>query len=123
MSKDKTTILDKLYLIRDSISQIRTYSASVHCPNDFLHSAEGMLRLDACVMRMQVIGESVRSLLALENSPLNSHPEIEWKQIVGMRNIISHEYMSVDEVIIFDIIKHDLDPLKNAIEDIISNLS
>lgn len=123
MSKDKSTILDKLYLIRDSIAQIWSYSAPVHCPDDFLQSAEGMLRLDACVMRIQVIGESVRSLLALENSPLLSHPEIEWKQIVGMRNIISHEYMSVDEVIIYDIIQHELNPLKTTIEEIISKLN
>ena len=114
------TIMDKLNLILESIDQIEEYSKRIEKPNDFLLSPGGVLRLDACVMRFQVIGESVRSLLTIDNTPLLEHNEIPWRKIVGLRNLISHEYMSVDEVLIYNIIKDDLPLLRKAVEEIIS---
>ena len=38
-------------------------------------------------------------------------PEIPWRKVFAMRNIISHEYLSVDPEIITDIVKHNLSPL------------
>ena len=39
------------------------------------------------------------------------YPGIPWRKIFAMRNIISHEYLSVDPEIITDIVKHNLSPL------------
>ena len=114
------SIIDKLNLILESIGQIEEYTKRINKPDDFLLSPEGMLRLDACVMRFQVIGESVRSLLTIDNTPLLGHNEIPWRKIVGLRNLISHEYMSVDEVLIYNIIRDDLPLLKKTVEEIIS---
>ena len=36
-----------------------------------------------------------------------------------MRNIISHEYANIDEVIIVSVINDDLQPLKKAIEELL----
>ncbi len=121
MSNDRNSILDRLCLILDSIKQIETYSQGINSPNDFLTTPEGVLRLDGCVMRFQVIGETVRSLLEIEDGPLSNNTAVPWKQIIGLRNIISHEYMSVDEGYIFEIIRNDLSPLKKVIEEIQAN--
>ena len=82
MSNDKTTILDRLELILDSVKQIENYSEGIKTADDFLLIPDGILRLDGCAMRFQVIGETVRSLLELENSPLSANTDIPWKQIV-----------------------------------------
>ena len=113
-------ISDKLILILESVKQIEQYTIPIKTADDFLLSPEGMLRLDACVMRLQVIGESVRSILAVDDNPLSSCDKIPWKKIIGLRNIISHEYMSVDEVLIFNIINKELPYLKTTVEGILS---
>lgn len=121
MSKRKDSIADKLYLIQESIGQIELYTKDITCSDDFILSPAGMVSLDASVLRLQVIGESVKKLFDHEETnPLASHNEIPWKQIIGLRNIISHEYLSLDEVVIFHIIKGDLPRLKRSISSIIT---
>ncbi|WP_455623920.1 HepT-like ribonuclease domain-containing protein [Parabacteroides sp.] len=119
MSKGILTIIDRLNLIQESILQIELYSSEIKNPNDFLLSPHGMVYFDACILRLQVIGETVRRLFCEKDNPLVNCPDIPWKEIIGLRNIISHEYLSVDEVIIFDIIKNEIPSLKQAIQKLI----
>lgn len=51
---------------------------------------------------------------------LLEYPEIPWRKIVALRNIISHEYANIDEEIIFAIVKQSLPPLKLAVLEIIN---
>ena len=57
---------------------------------------------------LQVIGEAARRV-----SPefRDHHPQIPWKEIVGMRSKVVHDYLNVDEDIIWSTIKYDLPPL------------
>ena len=79
----------------------------------------GVMAFNACVMRLQIIGEHVGKLLKNENKPLDAYPNIPWNAIYGLRNIISHEYANIDEDIIVSVINDDLLPLKEAIESLI----
>ena len=74
----------------------------------FLASMDKVMVFNACVMRLQVIGEQVGKLLFLQPSPLSEYKEIPWLAIYAMRNLISHEYSNVDEQIVFTTIKNDL---------------
>ena len=89
--------------------------------NDFMTTPTGVMAFNACVMRLQIIGEHVGKLLKNENKPLDAYPNIPWNAIYGLRNIISHEYANIDEDIIVSVIKDDLLPLKEAIESLIEN--
>jgi len=50
------------------------------------------------------------------------HPEIEWKKIMKLRDLISHHYDSVDHEIVFDICRNHIGPLKDAINTMISKV-
>lgn len=84
-------------------------------PDDFLTSMDGVMRFNACVMRLQVIGENVGKLMKSIPDILNMHSEIPWKAIYDMRNLISHEYSNIDETLVFDTIKNDLPVLESTI--------
>ncbi len=43
------------------------------------------------------------------------HPEIPWKQIVGIRHRIVHDYMDVDYDVLWEVVTRDLPPLIEAL--------
>jgi uncharacterized protein with HEPN domain len=45
-----------------------------------------------------------------------AHPEIPWADIVGMRSKIVHDYMNVDEDILWEVVTRDLPALVSAVE-------
>ena len=69
--------------------------------------ADEDLRL-ALTHLIQVIGEAARRV---SEGFRDSHPEIPWQAIVGMRHKVVHDYLSVDEDIVWDTAKEELAPL------------
>jgi uncharacterized protein with HEPN domain len=51
----------------------------------------------------------------------DTHPEIPWKAIVGMRSKVVPDYLNVDEDIVWDTVKNDLAPLVLELERLLSN--
>ena len=119
MSDNRTTIHDRLEEIIESINLIQEWSKGRTTVNDYMLSSTGVMVFNACVMRLQVIGEHVGRLLKCEQKPLESYPQIPWAAIYGMRNIISHEYGSIDEDIIVSVINDNLSPLKSVVEELL----
>ncbi|MBD3271705.1 MAG: DUF86 domain-containing protein [Elusimicrobia bacterium] len=77
------------------------------------------LIVDGVVRNLEIIGEAVKNI-----SPQIKiqHPEIEWKKIAGLRDILVHEYFGVDVEVIWDIIVHKLPELKLTVRRIIKKL-
>lgn len=61
---------------------------------------------------LQIIGEAVRALSAETTS---NSDEIEWQKIIGMRNILVHNYFSIDTDIVWAVIENDLSRLKSVV--------
>lgn len=62
---------------------------------------------------LQVIGEAARRVSA---TYCQAHPQIPWKAIVGMRHKVVHDYMTVDEDVVWDTVAHELAPLAAELE-------
>ena len=120
---DNGKILDRCEQIVESIDLIMTWSEPIKKHEDFLLSSERVLIFDGCIMRLQTIGENIKKIDENTNGKLLlEYPEIPWRKIVALRNIISHEYANIDEEIIFAIVKQSLPPLKLAVLKIINVL-
>ena len=115
MSDNQFTIHDRLDSIMESINLIQEWSKGRRTVHDFMLSPTGVMAFNACVMRLQVIGEHVGKLLKDAPALLEAHPEIPWLAIYDLRNIISHEYGNLDEDLIYSIIRKDLTPLRDAV--------
>lgn len=48
--------------------------------------------------------------------------EVEWAQIVRMRNVFAHEYFGIDSSVVWEIIKNDIPELKEKIEHILNSI-
>lgn len=119
MSDCRATIHDRLESILESIELIQSWCKDRTTVHDFMLSSNGVMAFNACVMRLQVIGEHVGKLLNSDEHPLDAYQHIPWYAIYGLRNIISHEYANIDEEIIVSVINNDLVPLKSAIEELL----
>ena len=116
-------IKDRLEEILEYIHLIQEWSNGMTELYDFMTSPGRVMAFNACVMRLQVIGEHVGKLLREESKPLDKYTDIPWHAIYGMRNIISHEYANIDEAIVVSAIKEDLPKLKIVIEELLRQYS
>ncbi len=123
MKDNPITTKDRLLEIIESIDLITSWSKRIKKPSDFLTTPQNVMVFNACVMRLQVIGEHVGKLQKTIPEALSQHNEIPWLAIYDMRNIISHEYSHIDEEIVFSTIKEELSKLRIAIVQIHNSIS
>ncbi len=63
----------------------------------------------ACVKSLEIIGEASRNI---SDDLRKAHPEIPWRQMIGMRNKLVHHYFGVDWEIVNDALKNELPEIK-----------
>ena len=68
---------------------------------------------------MEIIGEASNKITKELKSEFS---DIEWAQIVGMRNVFTHEYFGIDSSLVWEIIKNDIPELKGKVENILKSL-
>ena len=91
--------------------------------NDFSDSDSGMEKLDAICMQLIAIGEALKNLDKITNhSLLPKYPEIDWKKVKGMRDIISHHYFDIDAEAIFKVCADHIEQLAEAIKKIMTEV-
>ena len=74
-------------------------------------------------MKLVAVGESVKNLDKITNkSLLENYPEINWKDIMGMRDIIVHHYFDIDATIVVATLRNEIPKLYRVIELIIEDL-
>lgn len=72
---------------------------------------------NSCSFEIFQIGELANSLS--ENFK-KQHPEVEWRKIIGMRNIIAHDYADANLKIVWKVIKNRIPELKTFCKKIIN---
>lgn len=122
--RDKDLVSDVVLQILEAIGRIERRSAGIGRPEDFEESEAGVDRLDAIAMMLIAIGESCKSLDKLtEGRLLSRHPSIDWKGVMGIRDILSHQYFDIDSELIFSACRKHIPILKDAFSVILSELS
>ena len=110
-------VYETLKNIETIITRLQERTVQIHTVDDFLLSPFGMEKLDAACMVLIALGEAVKTLDKLTNKELlPTYPDVEWKKVMGTRDIMAHHYFEVDADEVFSIVKNDLEPLKKAIE-------
>ena len=106
MSKRPVNLL--LDDICEAIDRIEQYTKDM----SFDAFSKDQKSIDAVARNFEIIGEAANRL---PDNFRESHPNIEWHKIVGLRHRIVHEYFGIDIEIIWQILKNDLPLLRNSL--------
>lgn len=107
--------LARLQHIQEAILEIEKYRQN---RNFIDFTSDSMFRF-ACIKQLEIIGEASNHI---SDETQQEFLDIQWAQIVGMRNIFIHEYFGVDINIVWEIIEFDIPELKTKIIDILEKL-
>jgi uncharacterized protein with HEPN domain len=107
--KDATVYLRH---IRDTIARIKKYTAQGR--EDF---HENTMAQDAVIRNLEVIGEAVRNL---PPDLRRRHPEVPWRSITALRNVLIHKYFGVDLEIVWRVVQRRIPTLKRHVGTLLS---
>jgi uncharacterized protein with HEPN domain len=106
---------DTLYLrhILDAIQKIERYAEVGH--DEFIAES---LRHDAVIRQLEIVGEAAKRL-----SPqvLSHSPDVPWRQVAGMRDVLIHDYMGVDLERVWNVLQQDLPSMRRAVEELLKH--
>ena len=94
--------------ILNSITNIEEFSKNL----DKDKFSKDNLRQSAIIRQLEIIGEAVKNI---PNPFREKYPKIDWKDIAGFRDILSHAYFGVNLDRVWKIIESDLPKLKDEI--------
>lgn len=108
MSRDDTYLVDMLESAKIALDYVLGKSW-----DDF---SEDLQCQDAVVRRIEIIGEAARRL---SQETRNKHPQIPWREITSMRNLVIHEYDVVDIGQVWDTIQNKIPSLIEELAKIV----
>ena len=112
MQRDKAYLLDILESAKLAVEYVGERTRE-----EFLKDTQCQ---DAVIRRLEIIGEAAGRISGETRS---AFPNLPWKEMIGMRNVMVHEYDGIDMVIVWDTVKSDVPALIALLEKTISSLS
>jgi uncharacterized protein with HEPN domain len=101
--------------LRDILEAIAAIARHAKCDRESFDKNE--LLQTWFLRHLQIVGEAAT---AVPEDVRSLAPEIPWRQITGMRNVLVHGYFEVDTDLVWDAVTRDLPILKPAIERLLT---
>lgn len=108
---------DLVYCLRvlEAIGKINLYAAGFDDPFVFFE-ANDQKDFNASLLQLLHIGEQANRL---SDNTKNTYQHVPWHKIKAFRNIVAHDYVGIDKLIVFQTITFQIPELKYIIEHII----
>ncbi len=113
---DKELLSDLLFDIIEATIKVENRCCSINSSDDFLEDEESIILLDSICMQLIAIGQGIKDIDKITNkSVLINYPQIPWKNIAGIRDILSHNYFDLNAQTVFGICQDNIQELKNVL--------
>ena len=120
---DISHLKDIFTQILGALEKIQWRFAPVNSVDDLTDTPQGMEKLDSICMLLVAIGESCKKIDRLTDGKLLArYPEIDWKGVKGLRDIISHHYFDVDAEVIYGICTKQVPILAETLRHMLEEL-
>ena len=120
---DIELVREILHQILWSAQTIAKRFVSITSPDDFVISEEGLEKLDAICMQLITISENVKNLdKVTEGRLLLRYPHIEWKRVMGMRDVLTHHYFDLDAEIVYSVCENHIEELVRTVQRMLTEL-
>lgn len=98
---------------RDRLEDIVEAVAAIRAHVTTRGNADERLKRDAILYNLVIVGEAVKRL---SEETKARRPEIPWRQIAGLRDLLTHEYFRIGMAEIEKIVERDFQPLEDAVQ-------
>ena len=109
--RDPAYLWDMLQAAKEVETMLEDYDLSAFLAN--------IVILRATERSVEIIGEAARCVSLTYRE---KHPQIPWREIIGQRNIIAHEYGQIDHELLFKTAIEDIPELIEQIQKILPPL-
>lgn len=114
---DREVVVDILDNMLWAIDQIHKRFKEIDTASDFLDSDLGLEKLDSICMQLINIGEALKRIDKITHKKLlNQYVQIEWKKVMGMRDIITHHYFDIDAETVFTVCNEHVPQLEKILK-------
>lgn len=121
---DKEIILDILNHMIGATDKIIYRSKDIRCIDDFLVDDNSLILLDSLCMQLIAIGEAVKQIDKLTDRELFiDYPNTPWREIAGMRDVLSHHYFDLNSEVVFEVITEHIADLNGVLKRIYCDVS
>ena len=120
---DKELVRETIQLLEKTLEILLKRVSGITSVHDFLDTENGVILLDSVCMKLIAGGESGRNLDKITDKELLvNYPAVNWKDVMGMRDIIVHHYFDVDPDVVLQTLREDIPLLLGVLKDIESDL-
>ncbi len=120
---DIELVKEILHQILWSAQTVARRFASITSPEDFVVSEGGLEKLDAICMQLIAIGENVKNLdKVTKGELLLRYPQIEWKRVMGIRDVLSHHYFDLDAEVVYSVCEDHIEELVRTVQRMLTEL-
>lgn len=120
---DKEIVLNLLENMISATEKILHRNQDIQSVDDYLTDDTSLMLLDSLCMQLIAIGEAVKKIDKETDKKLFiAYPEIPWREVAGMRDILSHHYFDLNAEVVFEVTTEHIKSLQVVLKKIIREI-
>ena len=121
---DKEIVLDLLNNMIGATEKILYRNRDIRSIDDYLVDDSSLMLLDSLCMQLIAIGEAVKKIdKETDKKLLKAYSQIPWREVAGMRDILSHHYFDLNAEVVFEVTTEHIASLQEVLKQIVEDIS